>query len=54
MMVDWVEEYKDKLKTDAAKKEGAELWDRFESSDSTNEIVEVLSMGIATVECDKK
>ena len=40
MMVDWVEDYKDKLKTDAAKKEAAELWDRFETNDSTNDIVE--------------
>ena len=40
MMVDWVEEAKGRLKTDAAKKEAAELWDRFETNDSTNEIVE--------------
>lgn len=40
MMVDWIEEAKDRLKTEAAKKEAAELWDRFETSDSTNEIVE--------------
>ena len=40
MMVDWVEEAKDRLKTEAAKKEAAELWDRFETNDSTNDIVE--------------
>jgi hypothetical protein len=40
MMVDWAEDYKDKLKTDVAKKEAAELWDRFETNDSTNDIVE--------------
>jgi hypothetical protein len=40
MIVDWVEDAKDKLKTEAAKKEAAELWVRFETNDSTNEIVE--------------
>lgn len=40
MIVDWIEEAKDRLKTGAAKKEALELWDRFETSDSINDIVE--------------
>lgn len=40
MIVDWVEEAKDRLKTVEAKKEALELWDRFETSDSINDIVE--------------
>jgi hypothetical protein len=40
MIVDWVEDAKYRLKTKAAKKEAAELWDRFETNDSINKIVE--------------
>jgi hypothetical protein len=40
MIVDWIEEYMDSLKTNEARKEANELWDRFESSDDTKEIVE--------------
>lgn len=40
LIVDWIEEYKDNLKTEEAKKEADELWERFESSDETKDIVE--------------
>jgi hypothetical protein len=40
MIVDWIEEYKDKLLSDDAKQEANELWERLDTHDEIKDIVE--------------